>query len=252
MTSGPGLIELVARRQVNSVFVHGDVFVDRVTWVYVSLRSAGGEIAGWASVSAPGGAQPRGSGGPSLRFDVELAAAYESFPGPLTLVAAAYDDSGEQVASASIPDLAVAFVVLTSASSGEPTGTSTRGLGSDIGWQRSRSAGDAVVPVRLTAPAAAVTSVSTGAIAVAGTLRIKAATIRISLQTPDHEVLSEASVDTTDPNGGVRPVRTPSFDVELRIPSPRPISGSRLVVVVAAYDAGGTPLGMVRRTVEVE
>jgi hypothetical protein len=252
MTSAPGLIELVARRQVNSVFVHGDVFIDRVTWVYVSLRSAGGEIAGWASVSAPGGAQPRGSGGPSLRFDVELAAAYDSFPGPLTLVAAAYDDSGEQVASASIPGLAVDLAPsVVRPLRGAPAETIQPDLRTRNGWPPSRSAGDALVPVRLTEPAAAVTSVTTGSIAVAGTLRIKAARIRISLQTPDHEVLSEASVDTTDPNGGIRPVRTPSFDVRLQIPSPRPIS-ARLVVVVTAYDAGGALLGMVRRTVEVE
>jgi hypothetical protein len=105
MTSDPGPIQLSARRQPNSVFVHGDVFVADVTWVFVSLQDARGRVAGWASVSVPGAAGPGTDGGPTLRFDVELAAAYVNFPGALALQATAYDGSGRAVASSTIEDL---------------------------------------------------------------------------------------------------------------------------------------------------
>lgn len=101
VTSGPGQIELQARRRPESVFVHGDVFVARVTWVYVSLRDDAGRVAGWASVSVPGRAGPGVGSGPTLRFDVELAVP-EGFSGRLWIVANAYDDSGVLIGSTRI------------------------------------------------------------------------------------------------------------------------------------------------------
>lgn len=132
MTSEPGPIQLSARRQPNSVFVHGDVFVPDVTWVFVSLQDAGGRVAGWASVSVPGAAGPGIDGGPTLRFDVELAAAYVNFPGALALQATAYDGSGRAVASSTIEDLrpwfAVPAEVGAPSSSGAPGGAVSRGF----------------------------------------------------------------------------------------------------------------------------
>ena len=104
-TSGPGPIELSASRRAEGVFVHGDVFVPKVTWVYVSLRDALGRTASWASVSVPGAAGAAPGTGPSLRFDVDLAVP-AGYDGPLALFANAYDSKGLLVGSTQL-DLAV-------------------------------------------------------------------------------------------------------------------------------------------------
>jgi hypothetical protein len=101
LTSGPGPIQLVAQRSSEGMFVHGDVFVARVTWVYVSLYDDAGNVAGWASVSVPGAAGPGRSAGPTLRFDVELALP-AAFDGRLWISANAYDDVGTLIAGARI------------------------------------------------------------------------------------------------------------------------------------------------------
>jgi hypothetical protein len=98
VTSPPGAIELLARRQAGAMFVHGDVFVPRVTWVYVSLQDDTGDVAGWASVSVPGAAGPGKEDGPTLRFDVELPVP-ERFAGRVWLSANAYDADGALIAT---------------------------------------------------------------------------------------------------------------------------------------------------------
>jgi hypothetical protein len=98
LTTGPGPIQLVARRHPETMFVHGDVFVPRVTWVFVSLQDDSGRVAGWASVSVPGAAGPGVGSGPTLRFDVELAVP-AGFAGRLWIQANAYDTQGAQIAS---------------------------------------------------------------------------------------------------------------------------------------------------------
>jgi hypothetical protein len=97
-TDGP--IQLLVRRHPETMFVHGDVFVDRVTWVFVSLQNAAGRVAGWASVSVPGAAGPGNDGGPTLRFDLELAVPSDFVDGPIWIQAYAYDSQGRVVASA--------------------------------------------------------------------------------------------------------------------------------------------------------
>jgi hypothetical protein len=97
-TTGPGDIELLARRSSASIFVHGDVFVPMVTWVFVSLQDDRGDVAGWASVSVPGAAGAGSIGGPTLRFDVELAVP-ATFSGPLWITGNAYDAGGHLVTS---------------------------------------------------------------------------------------------------------------------------------------------------------
>jgi hypothetical protein len=89
-------IHLEVQRQPNGMFVHGDVYVARVTWVFVSLRDPSGTITGWASVSVPGAAGPGVRGGPTMRFDVELAVP-TGYAGPLTIQATAYDGTGRVV-----------------------------------------------------------------------------------------------------------------------------------------------------------
>jgi hypothetical protein len=89
-------IRLEVQRQPDELFVHGDVYVARVTWVFVSLRDATGTITGWSSVSVPGGAGTGRNGGPNMRFDVQLAIA-SGFTGALTIQATAYDGSGKVI-----------------------------------------------------------------------------------------------------------------------------------------------------------
>lgn len=100
-TSGPGPIQLQARRHPETIFVHGDVFGQRITWVFVSLQGEDGRVAGWASVSVPGSASEVGSSGrPALRFDVEVAVPADFSDGPLLVQATAYDALGSLVATA--------------------------------------------------------------------------------------------------------------------------------------------------------
>ena len=94
-------MELTVRRHPETLFLHGDVLIDDVTWVFVSLRDERGRIAGWTSVSVPGGVNQPAGDGPTLRFDVELAVPSESFSGPLWVQVNAYDSSGA-VASAEV------------------------------------------------------------------------------------------------------------------------------------------------------
>jgi hypothetical protein len=91
-------VRLQVQRQPSGMFVHGDVYVAKVTWVFVSLRDASGTVTGWASVSVPGAAGPGVRGGPTMRFDVELAVPAD-FTGPVTIQATAYDGSGRVIGS---------------------------------------------------------------------------------------------------------------------------------------------------------
>jgi hypothetical protein len=99
-TSDPAstAIQLQVQHQPTEMFVHGDVYVPRVTWVFVSLRDPTGTVTGWSSVSVPGGAGPAKRGGPTMRFDVELAVPAD-FTGALTVQATAYDGTGKVIGS---------------------------------------------------------------------------------------------------------------------------------------------------------
>jgi hypothetical protein len=97
VASAAGPIQLQARRHPETTYVHGDVFVADVTWVFLSIQDASGRVAGWASVSVPGAAGPTASNKPTLRFDVEVAVP-TSFDGiPIWIQANAYDTEGRVV-----------------------------------------------------------------------------------------------------------------------------------------------------------
>jgi hypothetical protein len=81
------------------MFVHGDIYVARVTWVFLSLQDETGQVVGWASVSVPGTAGSASTEVPALRFDVELAIPPAS-NGRLWVQGQAYDADG--VLSASV------------------------------------------------------------------------------------------------------------------------------------------------------
>jgi hypothetical protein len=99
VTSAPGPIALQASRHPSTVYVHGDVFAQQVTWVFVSLQSLDGQVGGWASVSIPGAAGDGRDHRPALRFDVELAIPTGLATGVLVVQANAYNASGSLVAS---------------------------------------------------------------------------------------------------------------------------------------------------------
>lgn len=95
VASEPGAaIELQLRRHPETMFVHGDVFAVGVTWVFVALIDDAGRVAGWTSISVPGGAGGTPDRQPTLRFDVELAMPDWAASNRLWLQATAYDGSG--------------------------------------------------------------------------------------------------------------------------------------------------------------
>jgi hypothetical protein len=98
VSSGDGAIVIEARRHPETMYVHGDVFVERVTWVFVSLQDASGRVAGWSSLSVPGALGPAVDDGPTLRFDFELAIPAHLNSGSLSIQANAHDSDGKLVA----------------------------------------------------------------------------------------------------------------------------------------------------------
>lgn len=107
-TSAPGPINLQASRHPSTIFIHGDVFAQQVTWVFVSLQSLDGQVGGWASVSIPGGASDGRDHRPALRFDVELAVPTGMATEALVVQALAYNAAGVLVATTRVrltPDL---------------------------------------------------------------------------------------------------------------------------------------------------
>lgn len=216
LTSGPGPIQIVARRHPETMFIHGDVFVPRVTWVFVSIQDDAGRVAGWASVSVPGAAGPGLGSGPTLRFDVEVAVP-DGYEDRLWIQANAYDADGAQVASTrlEIP----------------PDGASAAG------------------PVRLTSPSVWDEVITTETVLVEGRLEMRANMVRIALHGGDGRSHDSLTVSTADRDGGIRPVRLPTFLVELALPSPRP--EGRLWVVITVFDEAGSQIGVMRRPVRI-
>ena len=99
VSSAPGSpIELTVSRHPESIFVHGDVYVAGVSWVFVNVIDGGGRVAAWAQVSAPGGVRAPRASRPALRFDIDVALP-DWATGPLSVHASAYVSDGSTVAS---------------------------------------------------------------------------------------------------------------------------------------------------------
>lgn len=230
-TSDPSSTEirLVAEPMTDAMFVHGDVYVPNVTWVFVSLQDPSRAVLGWTSVSVPGAAGPAASGSPTMRFDVQLAVPAGTAE-PLTVQATAYDKSARQIGSTQL-------VVQTGAGQ---TAVRPPALGSV-------NPAAAVVPVTLRLPAGRWGEITGPSIPVDGKLAIYASELRIALE-EGLDPLDSVTVDT-DPNGGLRWDTVPTFHVDLAIPSPRPIG--QLWVVINAYDRTGTEVGSLRQSVMI-
>jgi hypothetical protein len=103
VSSEPGPIVLRARRNAATVYVHGDVFAQRVTWIYVALQDASGRVAGWTSVSMPDPGPNAATGdGPPVLFDVELGVPLDTYPGMIFVFAHAHDADGALVGTAQL------------------------------------------------------------------------------------------------------------------------------------------------------
>lgn len=231
VASEPGSeVALTIRRHPESLFVHGDVFPAGVTWVFVNVLDVDGRVAAWHQVSIPGGAGVPPEGRPAMRFDVELA-----FPpwatGPVWVQATAYDGTGAVVAQEKLgvwPD-------------GEPMSTSGAAAG---------AGGDGEAIVRLESPTADGPAITGSTITVSGTLQVRASTVEVSLMTADRRLVSSRTVDTTDPDGGIRPRSSPRIDVRLGIPAPRP-TGVQAWIVITAFDEDGATIAFQRTAVTI-
>jgi len=108
-----------------------------------------------------------------------------------------------------------------------------------------RATADAV-PFTLGTPAGADGLITGSSVHVDGRLDIRASSIRIALERDVDHRIDAVDIDT-NPDGLLRLDTTPTFHVDLALPTPRPIG--QLWVVVTAYDRSGHQVGAVRRAV---
>ncbi|HSL98494.1 MAG TPA: hypothetical protein VK831_07975, partial [Candidatus Deferrimicrobiaceae bacterium] len=88
-------------------FVHADIHLEHVTWVFVQVQTDSGRVAGWASLSFPGAVSPPASPGPrevpALRFDVELVVPEDMRAGRRWTQVSVYDALGQRVGTIRLP-----------------------------------------------------------------------------------------------------------------------------------------------------
>jgi hypothetical protein len=104
--------------------------------------------------------------------------------------------------------------------------------------------------MRLDSPAVGGPAVTERTITVTGMLLIRAETVEISILTADRRLLSSRTVETRDPDGGIRPRSSPRIDLRLGIPEPRP-TGVSTWIVITAFDEDGSTVGFQRWPVAI-
>lgn len=82
---------------------------------------------------------------------------------------------------------------------------------------------------------------------VEGTVLVRAARVDITLRSGSTRIIDRASIDVRDPDGGIRPVRAPTFMTSFSLPAPR--TGETLWVLVTAYNESGAQIGAARRPI---
>ncbi len=82
---------------------------------------------------------------------------------------------------------------------------------------------------------------------VEGTVLVRAARIDITLRSGSTRIIDRTSIDVHDPDGGIRPVRAPTFMTSFDLPAPR--TGETLWVLVTAYNEEGAQIGAARRPI---
>ena len=82
---------------------------------------------------------------------------------------------------------------------------------------------------------------------VEGTVLVRAARIDVTLRSGSTRIIDRTSIDVRDPDGGIRPVRAPTFMTSFDLPAPR--TGETLWVLVTAYNEAGAQIGAARRPI---
>jgi hypothetical protein len=101
-------------------------------------------------------------------------------------------------------------------------------------------------PIRLRTPTGRDGAITSATVPVDGGLTIYANSVQIALELDRFHRFDDIVIDT-NPDGGLRQDHTPTFHVELALPTPRPIG--QVWVVITAYDRAGNQIGTVRRAV---
>jgi hypothetical protein len=104
-------------------------------------------------------------------------------------------------------------------------------------------------PVTLRIPAVPDALITGATVTIDGELAVHASSLRIALEVNRLHRLEVVTVDTTDPDGALRPDRTPTFHVELSLPAPRP--NGRVWVVITALDRSGHAICTMRESVMI-
>ena len=120
---------------------------------------------------------------------------------------------------------------------------------SDAAVAQAAPADAAVDPIDLRSPAVGPITLTTPQLRVQGSLQVRADHVEISLEARNNRVIDHVTLDTTDPNGGLRRDHQAQFQVTFDVPNPRP--NGTMWVVVTAYDSHGMPLGGDRRPFNV-
>ena len=99
--------------------------------------------------------------------------------------------------------------------------------------------------IDLRSPVPSTVDLNLTSIDVEGTVLVRAARIDITLRSGSTRIIDRTSIDVRDPDGGIRPVRAPTFMASFDLPAPR--TGETLWVVVTAYNDSGAQIGAARR-----
>ncbi len=228
------LLAIDARITGGLLILRGDVFTPLAEVVVIAVGDVAGRSTEVRSIEMPGGSTAFRLGA-NDRFDVTFA--IDAIGEAVWIDATAYDAVGNRLDRVR-HSLATGF--------GHHRVPSVV----DYGWPPTSLGGDAFAPVRLERPAAGVLASSGTTIEVEGKLRIKAASVRVTLRTLDLDLLNSTIVSTSDLDGGIRPLEAPVIDVALSLGASRQ-TGDRLWLVLTAYDEAGLPLGTMRRLVTI-
>ncbi|MEO8468441.1 MAG: hypothetical protein ABI573_02100 [Chloroflexota bacterium] len=151
-------------------------------------------------------------------------------------------ESGPEAAAASTP----AATVSSSVSVAAPTPLVTGAPGSRVPtWPPSRGFVYLGGVIDLRSPVPSTVDLNLASINVEGTVLVRAARIDIALRSGSTRIIDRTSIDVRDPDGGIRPVRAPTFMTSFDLPEPR--TGETLWVVVTAYNDSGVQIGAARR-----
>ena len=152
--------------------------------------------------------------------------------------------SGPEAAVASGPAAVESAPTLGAAVNEGPSGAS----GSRVPtWPPSRGFVYLGGVIDLRSPVPSTVDENLTSIDVEGTVLVRAARIDVTLRSGSTRIIDRTSIDVRDPDGGIRPVRAPTFMTSFDLPAPR--TGETLWVLVTAYNEAGAQIGAARRPI---